>query len=504
MKKVVIVGSGTAGLIAAAMIKTYWKDEVDVSLYHDKSKGNISVGESTTPFILAFLNFIGITEDEIIRELDVTIKLGINFKNWIPNTEYFHGFGALNRDEGGGTGDITSSLYGILNNEYNGGFLYNDPTCMVPKTLFNDQSHALHIDTKQFVEFLTKKLEGKINLVDDIVERVRVNPECNKILNIECKNSGIVDGDIFIDASGFNRILFKHLNPTWNDMSRYLPIDRAIPQQVPYDFKDELPSYTLAEATENGWIWKIPIGDRYGTGYLYSSKFISDNKAREKYNEWLRDNLDTELKTDRVIKYDPGYYEDYWIGNCLAVGLSSGFIEPLESTGIHIIIKQMYDFIVFNANLQNLEFNRKSANYLNRDLYRDTINFVCLHYNTNRTDSEFWKHLTSNKIQWVQDIIKKSESEFLDVTIFEGNTVRHIWTIESYIAVAHGLNMISVDAIRNYLDSKPDLGIFFTGGQQIFDISKQMHEYSIDAKSKMEYIPHTEALRLKRRKVYYV
>ena len=136
-------------------------------------------------------------------------------------------------------------------------------------------------------------------------------------------------------------------------MSKYLPIDRAIPQQIPYDFKDELPSYTLAEATDNGWIWRIPIGDRYGTGYLYSSKFTSDEEAREKYNDWLVENFDTELTSDRIIKYRPGYYEDYWMGNCLAVGLSSGFVEPLESTGIHIIIKQMQEFITYNSNLKN-------------------------------------------------------------------------------------------------------------------------------------------------------
>ena len=119
MKKVVIVGSGTAGLISAAMIKTYWGDRVDVSLYHDASKGTISVGESTTPYIHAFLSFFGIPENEIIRELDVTVKLGIDFKNWIPNQSYFHGFGAVNLE---GRRDDSPSTYSILNDDFNGGF----------------------------------------------------------------------------------------------------------------------------------------------------------------------------------------------------------------------------------------------------------------------------------------------------------------------------------------------------------------------------------------------
>ena len=125
MKKFVIVGSGTAGLIAAAMIKTYWEDRADISLYYDKSKGNISVGESTTPYIHAFLSFFGISEKDIIRDLDVTIKLGINFKNWIPNTEYFHGFGQVSYN---GKRDDSSATYSILNDVYDGALLYNSPT----------------------------------------------------------------------------------------------------------------------------------------------------------------------------------------------------------------------------------------------------------------------------------------------------------------------------------------------------------------------------------------
>ena len=119
MKKVVIVGSGTAGLISAAMIKTYWGDRVDVSLYHDASKGTISVGESTTPYIHAFLSFFGIPENEIIRELDVTVKLGIDFKNWIPDTEYFHGFGENNQFLSDLMTDETSAVYSILNDLFN-------------------------------------------------------------------------------------------------------------------------------------------------------------------------------------------------------------------------------------------------------------------------------------------------------------------------------------------------------------------------------------------------
>ena len=491
MKKFVIVGSGSAGLIAAGMIKKYWEEKIDITVIHDKSQGSIAVGESTTPFIHAFLTFFGISERDLIRDLDVTLKLGINFKNWIPNTEYFHGFGQVNNL---GKQEDSSATYSILNDVYNGGSLHNEPRNKVPSNIFDNFSHALHIDTRQFTDYIYEKLNGSVKFIDDVVTRVRVNVECTKIESIECKYNGVFDADYFIDASGFNTILFKHLNPKWNDMSKYLPIDRAIPQQVPYDFKSELPSYTLAEATDNGWIWKIPIGDRYGTGYLYSSKFISDEEAREKYNDWLVENLNTELTSDRIIKYRPGYYEDYWMGNCLAIGLSSGFVEPLESTGIHIIIKQIYDFIFFNSNLENLELNRKSANLINRDLYTDIINFVCLHYNTNRTDSEFWKYLTDNKLDWVKDVEEKCRREFLDVTLFGNNPQRSVWSLDDYVQVANGLNMLSKNGLKNHIDSKPSgKGLFF-GGEDILNNTKNLHECEESEKNNQVFVSHKEII----------
>tara|TARA_B100000925_G_scaffold75247_1_gene52980 strand:+ start:865 stop:2400 length:1536 start_codon:yes stop_codon:yes gene_type:complete len=488
MKKFVIVGSGTSGLIAAGMIKKYWNDEVDVTLIHDKDQENISVGESTTPFVHAFLTFCEIPEQELIKEIDATIKLGINFKNWIPDTEYFHGFAQVDS----GKQEDSSATYSILYDEYDGGSLYNKPSNKVPFHIFENFSHALHLDTRQFTDYLYEKLREKLNVVVDIVTRVQV--EDNNIKYVETKSNGIFDADYFIDATGFNRILFKHLKPQWNDMSQYLPIDRAIPQQVEYDFGDELPSYTQAEATDNGWIWKIPIGNRFGTGYLYSSKFTSDKEAREKYNGWLNNNFNVNLTTNRVIKYEPGYYEDYWIGNCLAVGLSSGFVEPLESTGIHIIIKQLYDFIFFNSNLKNLEFNRKAANIINRDLYTDIINFVCLHYNTNRTDSEFWKYLSTNKLEWVKDVEQKCKEEFMDVTLFRNNPQRSLWALDSYIQVANGLNMLSKEGIKNHLDSKPSGNRLFFSGQSILERTQVTHINEKNEKEKHIFVLHKKTI----------
>ena len=228
-------------------------------------------------------------------------------------------------------------MYALMNGYYDGGVLHSKAKESVPGFFFG-YDYALHIITNDFGEYIRKNIENEVDFIDDIAEEI--NSDGKNIQSIKFKNSGEVTADFFIDSSGFNSVLLEKLNPEWNDIRDILPMDRAIPQQVPYDFK-EVPSYTLAEARKHGWIWRIPVGDRFGTGYVYSSRFTTDEEAREDYNNWLQENFNVSLETDRIIEYKPGYYEKNWIGNCMAIGLSSGFVEPLESTGIHIIIQQM-------------------------------------------------------------------------------------------------------------------------------------------------------------------
>ena len=470
MKKIVIVGTGSAGLISAAFIHKFWDDEVDITVIYDGKNKNIAVGESTTPLILSTLDILGIEKEELIKEIGTTLKLGINFKNWIPDTEYFHGFGeGADNSNDKFLSDIrtdeTSAVHAILNDVFDGGANYNVATTELPSNNLDAFSYALHIDTQAFLELLFDRFKDDIKFVDDIVEEVNVDGK--NITSIECKNSGIIDADFFIDASGFNCVLFKHLDPEWVDVSNILPLDRAIPQQIP-NTSGEVPSYTLAEATDNGWIWQLPIGERYGTGYLYSSKFTSDEEAREKYNTWLLENHNVELTTDRIIKYRPGYYKDNWIGNCMTVGLSSGFIEPLEATGIMIISKQIYNFLVFNSALNNLNHTRKYVNRLNRNLYDEIVRFNAMHYCTDRTDSDFWKYMTNNKHEWVEDLQEKCKYEFLDNSIFN-NLQNSVWSYDSYIQVLYGLGMFNKDAIIDYLRQKPN-------GQQILDYSERIYE----------------------------
>lgn len=477
-KKFIILGSGTAGLIAATMIKKRWGDKVNVSLYYDSNKKNIGVGESTTPIVTYFLNeYLKVEMSDFLKETGSTIKLGINFKNWIPGVEYFHGFPELDFSNT----HYPESLYSILMGVYNGGMNYSKASSTLPSHHFR-YVHALHIDTQVFSNYLQDKLKNQIEIIDDIAEKINSNGK--NIQSIVFKNGGEVSADFYIDASGFNALLLKELNPNWVDISKHLPIDRAIPQQVPVEF-NEVPAYTLAEATENGWIWRIPIGSRYGTGYLYSSKFTSNEEARVKYNEWLKENLNTELQTDRIIEYNPGYYDKHWIGNCMAVGLSSGFIEPLESTGIHIIVQQLKDFIDYNPTLNNLSYNRMECNRRNLTLYQEIVDFVCLHYNTNRTDSDFWRYMTQNKSEWVESFDQKCREEFLEETSIERG--KEFWHVDSYIQVAQGLGMFNPESIRKFLESLPN-------GEYILENCRLRYQEVNRAKNQNMNVPHRSVL----------
>jgi len=478
MKKFVVLGSGTAGLIAATMIKRRWGDKVQVSLYYDSRKKNIGVGESTTPTITYFLKgYLKVELDDFLKDTGSTIKLGINFKDWIPGTEYFHGFREIDFTPS----HYPESLYSILTGVYDGGMNYSKATSTLPSHQFHFL-HALHIDTQAFSTYVQERIEKEIEIIDDVAEKVNVDGE--NIQSILFKNSGEVTADFYIDASGFNAVLLRELNPKWNDISHKLPIDKAIPQQVPYDFK-EVPSHTLSEATDNGWIWQIPIGNRYGTGYLYSSKFTTDEEAREKYNQWLIDNLNTELQTDKIIQYKPGYYSEHWIGNCMAVGLSSGFVEPLEATGIHIIVQQLKDFIEYNPTLNNLKYNRMECNRRHSSLYEEIIEFVCLHYNTNRTDSDFWRYMTNNKTDWVKAFDQKCREEFLEETSIRKG--KEFWHVDSYIQVAQGLKMFNPESIQKFLDSLPN-------GQEIFENCRSRYQEVKMAKNRNMNVPHRSVL----------
>ena len=484
--KIVIVGGGTSGLVTAAIMQNYWGDSVNISLIYDPDNQSIGVGEGTTPsFIDVFNDTLGYTTEDAIRELDATIKLGVLFKNWIPNEEYYHGFGQVTCDsseqQNDDLSDNYSAFHSLLNNTYNGGVNWNKANTLIPNKL-TGYHYAFHITTDKLCNFLFDYLKDRVTLIPDVISRV--TSDGKNIQSVTGKNTGNYHADLFVDASGFKSILLNELNPEWVDLSQHLPIDSAIPQLVNNN-TGKIPTYTLSEATQNGWIWQIPTQERFGTGYLYSSKFTSDDEAKEDYNRWLNDNHGVQLESDRIIKWKTGHWKEAWIGNCVAVGLSGGFIEPLEALTHQYLTFMVETFVSINSTLKNLDYNRDRFNMVQNRIFFDYSQFLNLHYCTNRDDSPFWRHMTNSKTKWVRTMEQKCKHEFLD--LFRNDDMLDYWGHDNYIQVMNGIHMFNKDAIKDYALSRKN-------SEQLFKDAKEQHEFIENSKKQFEYVDHKQFL----------
>ena len=377
---IVIVGGGTSGLVTAALFNNFWKDKVNISLYYNPENQSIGVGEGTTPsFVDVFEETLGYNTEDVIRELDATVKLGVLFKDWIPHTQYYHGFVEVADDETGTRSEIltsnVSSFYSLLNDCYTGGINFNEPTNTIPADYeLHKHDFAFHITTDKLCEFLFKYLKGRVNIIEDKVSEVKTDGK--NIQSIICEKSGEVTADLFVDASGLNAMLLNKLDDAeWVDLSEHLPLDRAIPQKIK-NHSDFIPSYTLANATKNGWIWQIPSQTEYGTGYLYSSKFTTDDEAKHDFDNWLAINHSERLSEEpKILKWNSGYWKKPWIGNCVAVGLAGGFIEPLEALTHQYLTFMVETFLSVNSTLKMLDYNRDRFNMCQNKRCLTTHNF---------------------------------------------------------------------------------------------------------------------------------
>jgi tryptophan halogenase len=455
-KKVLVLGTGTAGLITAITIKNRFKDKVDVTVYYNGDQKNIGVGEGTLPGFVGFVREeLGLTAPEFLYKFNSSLKLGINFKDWIPGEEFFHGFSSTSQQQNdqrrfySGYLNLPSSTYSLIRDKYDGGIFYNESTNTIPGEDYNNYGFGFHIDSQDLSDKMTEiAVVRGIAFVNDIAEEVFTDNK--NIKEIRFKKSGIINADLYIDASGISKTLISKLTDSWVDTSDILPIDRAIPQQVFKEFT-EIPSYTLAQATDCGWIWEIPVKNRFGTGFIYSSKFTSDQEAKEKFDKWLYLKHGVNLTNDRVIKFDPGYYKSSWTGNCLSVGLASGFLEPLEATGLMFITLQSDIFCKLNPTLNtDLGIIQKKFNSIIEEYYITALEVIRLHYNTGRVDSEFWRYMENNKPDFLLNLIEVAKHELL---VKNHLTNYNIFSVDSYIAIMHGLKMLNINAIKKYIKS---------------------------------------------------
>ncbi|MFY8274902.1 tryptophan halogenase family protein [Pseudoalteromonas sp. SSDWG2] len=401
IKKVVIAGGGTAGWMAAASIAKLIGKHLDITLVESDDIGTVGVGEATIPPLLTLHQLLGIKEQEFMAATNATFKLGIAFENWRNvNEDYFHSFGTTGKDcwacgfqhfwakgvERGIAGDYAQYSPETI-------AAYENKFAVLPK---NGVNYAYHLDASLYAKFLrnmaeehgAKRQEGKI-------ASVQTNDQTGYITSLTLESGQVIDGDLFIDCTGFRALLIEQtLHTGYDDWTHILPCDSALAVQTTA-VEDPIP-YTRSIAHEWGWQWRIPLQSRVGNGLVYCSKYVSDEQAKER----LLASVQGELLTEpRLIKFKTGQRRKHWNKNCIALGLSSGFIEPLESTSIHLIqrgIVRLLQMFPQNQVQQSDvdEFNAQMAHEV--DNIRD---FIVLHYHvTNREDSRFWRHCKSMEI----------------------------------------------------------------------------------------------------------
>lgn len=395
IKKVVIAGGGTAGWMAAAAISKLLGKNIDVTLVESEAIGTIGVGEATIPTLAFFNRLLEIDEAEFLKATQGTYKLGIQFENWGGlNETYMHAFGVTGKDcwacgfqhfwmrgkELGMSSDFGDyCLERRVAETHKFGHLPN-----------NGLNYAFHIDASLYAKYLRTFSEGfGVKRVEGKIDHVNTHSESGFIESLLLDNGKLVEGDFFIDCTGMRALLIEQaLHTGYESWSHWLPCDSAVAIQTKA-VAAPIP-YTKSTARDSGWQWKIPLQHRVGNGIVYCSRYMSDDEAEST----LLENVEGETLTKPLrIKFKTGRRLKQWNKNCLAIGLSSGFLEPLESTSIHLIQQNIVRFLrmfpgdgICQSEVD--EFNKQADFDVER--IRD---FIILHYKvTNRTDTEFWRH----------------------------------------------------------------------------------------------------------------
>jgi len=406
--KIVIVGGGTAGWMAAAPLAQRMGKTCEVVLVESPEIGTIGVGEATLPPIRNYNQSLGLDGADFVKKTQGSFKLGIEFRDWgHVGNRFFHGFGDFgpaiaNRSAFHHWMRLKKSNPGMPSYEewsvatrmaYGNRFT---PPVDGPPSAHNAYSFAYHFDAGLYAAYLRDyAMQRGAQRVEGMVVEVEQRPEDGFVTALKLKDGRRIEGDLFIDASGFRGLLIQGvMQSAYEDWSHWLPCNSAL--AVPSKSATQLTPYTRTTAKSCGWQWRIPLQNRIGNGHVYCNQFVSDDEAAKQ----LLDGLDTDaLDTPRQLRFTTGRRQQSWVKNVVAIGLASGFLEPLESTSIQLIMDgvgrliELFPDRDFAPGLA-AEFNRRMAAQ-----YEATRDFIILHYKLNRRDdSEFWRYLAAMPI----------------------------------------------------------------------------------------------------------
>ncbi|MGM9480596.1 tryptophan halogenase family protein [Roseateles sp. NT4] len=402
IRNVVVVGGGTAGWMTAAALSKLLKNKIQVTVVESEEIGTVGVGEATIPMIQRFNQVLEIDENEFMRETQATFKLAIEFVNWGKVGErYMHGFGRIGQALGtvpfehywrklnqhGKAGDLAD--YSITRAAAARG-RFMRPVTDAGNSPLAEIAYAFHFDASLYARYLRKYAEARgVTRVEGRIVDARLSGLSGRVESVLLADGRAVAGDLFIDCSGFRGLLIEQvLHTGYEDWSQWLPCDRAI--AVPCESSAQLLPYTRATAHAAGWQWRIPLQHRIGNGHVFCSRFMEEAEAES----ILLANLDGKpLAQPRTLKFTTGMRRQAWNRNVVSMGLASGFMEPLESTSIHLVqtaIARLIDFFP-SAGFDQADIDE--YNRLSRFEYERIRDFLILHYHVNqRDDSAFWRH----------------------------------------------------------------------------------------------------------------
>ncbi len=454
IKRVAIVGGGTAGWLAANHlgVELARDPEIEITLIESKDIPIIGVGEGTVPQIKATLKKFGIAEVDLLSCCDATFKQGIKFANWMDadkhghNHFYYHPFSSpfpsgydvtnywLNN-----TADFEFSR---LSEIYSVAELNRSPKQKSSPPYVGAVDYAYHFNAVKFAELLAKNAREKFSVKHTVetIEQVKIKPDGN-IDGFVYADGRTELFDFFVDCSGFSSLLLgKTLAVPFLDKSAQVLTDAALALQEPIAETDEIKPYTLATAHSTGWIWDIPLTPRRGIGFVYSSQHMSESEAVANFSDYMgRDLQNANL---RKIPMAIGYRESFWLKNCAALGLAQGFVEPLEATSILVT-----DFAAlqlarnFPKFADDIPLVADYCNKVMRYTWERVIDFVQLHYLiSDRRDSSFWRESTENRV--VSDILQERLAMWTIAPPKKSDffSAFDIFGVENYLFVLYGMN----------------------------------------------------------------
>ena len=421
VKEVVIAGGGTAGWMAAASLSKLLGKSVNVTLIESDDIGTVGVGEATIPPIRTLHKLLGIDEKQFIHDTNATFKLGIQFENWGQDGDsYVHSFGITGRECWAGEFHhfwLRAKREGASNAF--GEYCLEHEAALAHKFGLSQQAplnFAYHLDAGKYSQFLaTMAKQAGVRRVEGKIKQIQKDPSNGFISALELEDGQCVNGDFFIDCTGFKGLLIEQaLHTGYEDWSHFLPCDSAIAVQT--KLHDAPVPFTRSIAHDAGWRWQIPLQHRMGNGLVYCRRYLSDEQAKTTLLESVSGEP---INEPRVIRFTPGKRRQGWNKNCVALGLASGFIEPLESTSIHLImtgIVRLMRLFPFEGVTQSAidEYNNKFDSEM-----QCILDFIAMHYKvTERDDSEFWRHCRTMSVpvslKHKLDLFKQTGRVFLD------------------------------------------------------------------------------------------